>query len=193
MSVPDPIERFRELLAQAKAQETHDATAVALATADASGRPAVRMVLLKDADEHGLVFYTNYGSRKAGELGRNPQAALCFFWPVLYTQVRVEGLVSPVSEAESDAYFASRPRGHQLAAWASRQSAPLESRRDLIESYEQAEARFGEGKIARPPYWGGYRLHPSAIEFWHGFENRLHDRLLYRRSGETWSCERLHP
>jgi pyridoxamine 5'-phosphate oxidase len=193
MSAPDPIVRFKELLAQARATEVHDATAVTLATADASGRPAARMVLLKDIDELGFVFFTNYGSRKAAHLTENPRAALCFFWPALYTQVRVEGEVTRVSEGESDAYFASRPRGHQLAAWASRQSARLESRLDLILSYEKAEARFGDGPVVRPPYWGGYRLRPVAIEFWHGFENRLHDRLLYERAGEGWSFARLHP
>lgn len=193
MSAPDPIDRFRELLEQARNTEAHDATAVALATADAEGRPAVRMVLLKDVDPRGFTFFTNYGSRKANDLIRNPRAALCFYWPALYTQVRVEGEVSPVSEAESDAYFASRPRGHQLATWASRQSARLENRRELLESYQRAEARFGDGPIVRPPYWGGYRLGPVAIEFWHGFDNRLHDRLLYRRDGEGWSCDRLHP
>ena len=194
MSEPHPVERFRELLAQARTTEAHDPTAVTLATASAEGRPAARMVLLKDVDDEGaFVFFTNYGSRKASDLTVNPQAALCFYWPVMYTQVRVEGETSRVSEAESDAYFASRPRGHQLAAWASRQSARLESRRELTLRYERTEARFGDGPIVRPPFWGGYRLRPLAIEFWHGFENRLHDRLLFRRSGGSWSCDRLHP
>lgn len=193
MSAPHPIDRFRELLEQARTTEAHDATAVTLATADPDGRPAARMVLLKDVDDRGFAFFTNYGSRKASDLTRNPRGALCFYWPAMYTQVRVEGEVSRVSEAESDEYFASRPRGHQLAAWASRQSARLESRLDLIEAYEKTEARFGDGPIVRPPYWGGYRLWPVAIEFWHGFDNRLHDRLLYRREGGGWSCDRLHP
>ena len=193
MSAPDPIDRFRELLEQARSTETHDATAMTLATADAEGRPAARMVLLKGVDERGFTFFTNYGSRKASHLTSNPRAALCVYWPGLYTQVRVEGEVGRVSEAESDEYFASRPRGHQLAAWASRQSARLENRRDLLESYEKVEARFGDGPIVRPPYWGGYRLWPLAIEFWHGFENRLHDRLRYRRDGQGWSGDRLNP
>lgn len=193
MSLPDPIEKFRELLERARAVEAADPTAVALATADPEGRPAARMVLLKEVDERGFVFFTNYGSRKAQDLGRNPRAALCFYWPSLLTQVRVEGGVERVGEQESDEYFATRPRGHQLAAWSSRQSAPLRERRDLLQRYEEMEARFGEGSIPRPPFWGGFRLSPEAIEFWHGFESRLHDRLLYRREGRSWSCARLNP
>ncbi len=193
MSAPHPIDRFKELFAQAQNTEVNDATAVALATADAEGRPSARMVLLKGVDGRGFSFFTNSGSRKASDLTRNPRAALCFFWPGMYTQVRVEGTVDKVSEAESDEYFASRPRGHQIAAWASRQSTPVENRLCLLESYEQEEGRFGDGPIVRPPYWGGYRLWPLAIEFWHGFENRLHDRLHYRRDGEAWIFDRLNP
>jgi pyridoxamine 5'-phosphate oxidase len=151
------------------------------------------MVLLKGADEQGFVFFTSYASRKAAELERNPHAALCFFWPAMYTQVRVEGRTAKVSGEESDAYFASRPRGHQLAAWASRQSTPLEDRRELLGRYQEVEARFGDGPIVRPPSWGGYRLVPGAVEFWHGFENRLHDRLRYERQGTVWTCVRLNP
>lgn len=193
MSAADPIARFQELFAQARATEAADATAVSLATVDAAGQPSVRMVLLKGVDEDGFSFFTNYGSRKAGELAQNPRAALCCFWPGMYTQVRIEGSALKSTETESDAYFASRPRGHQLAAWASRQSAVLESRLELQARYEETEAHFGGGPIARPPYWGGFRLSPATIEFWHGFENRLHDRLLYKRDREGWSCDRLHP
>ena len=193
MSDQDPIEKFRELLERAQAAETADPTAVALATADGEGRPAARIVLLKSVDTRGFVFFTNYGSRKASDLARNPRGALCFFWPALSTQVRAEGAVERVDEAESDAYFASRPRGHQLATWASRQSALLADRRELLERYHEAEARFGDGEVSRPPWWGGFRLRPESIEFWHGFENRLHDRLLYRRDGEGWSTVRLNP
>ena len=193
MSAQDPLEKFRELLAQAHAAETADPTAVALATADGEGRPAARIVLLKGVDARGFVFFTNYGSRKASDLARNPRAALCFYWPALSTQVRAEGAVERVDEAESEAYFASRPQGHKLAAWASRQSALLADRRELIERYDAAEARFGDGEVSRPPWWGGFRLRPESIEFWHGFENRLHDRLLYRREGEGWSSVRLNP
>ena len=193
MTAQDPIEKFRELLERAHAAEAADPTAVALATADGEGRPAARMVLLKGIDPRGFVFFTNYGSGKASDLARNPRAALCFHWPALSTQVRAEGAVERVEEAESDAYFASRPRGHQLATWASRQSAPLTDRRELLERYHEAEARFGDGDVTRPPWWGGFRLRPLSIEFWHGFENRLHDRLLYRREGESWSSVRLNP
>jgi pyridoxamine 5'-phosphate oxidase len=193
MNTPDPLEKFRELLERAHAAETADPTAVALATADGEGRPAARMVLLKGVDDRGFLFFTNYGSRKASDLARNPRAALCFFWPVLQTQVRAEGGVERVSEAESDAYFASRPQGHKLAAWASRQSALLGDRRELLDRYHEAEARFGDGEITRPPWWGGFRLRPLSIEFWHGFENRLHDRLLYRRETDGWSAVRLNP
>ncbi|HVQ31474.1 MAG TPA: pyridoxamine 5'-phosphate oxidase [Vicinamibacteria bacterium] len=193
MNPQDPLEKFGELLERAREAETADPTAVALATADGEGRPTARMVLLKGVDARGFVFFTNYGSRKAGELDRNPRAALCFYWPALATQVRVEGEVERTSEAESDAYFASRPRGHNLATWASRQSAVLADRRELLDRYHEAEGRFGDGEITRPPWWGGFRLRPVSIEFWHGFENRLHDRLLYRREGETWSVVRLNP
>ena len=193
MSDRDPIEKFRDLLERAHAAETADPTAVALATADGEGRPAVRIVLLKGVDTRGFVFFTNYGSGKASDLARNPRAALCFYWPALATQVRAEGAVERVDEAESDEYFASRPQGHKLAAWASRQSALLTDRRELIDRYQEAEARFGDGPVARPPWWGGFRLRPESIEFWHGFENRLHDRLLYRREGQGWSSQRLNP
>jgi len=193
MSAQDPFEKFSELFDRAREAETADATAVALATVDGEGRPSARMVLLKGVDARGFVFFTNYASRKASDLARNPRAALCFYWPALYTQVRAEGEVARVEEPESDAYFASRPRGHKLATWASRQSAVLADRRELLERYHEAEGRFGDGEIARPPWWGGFRLRPETIEFWHGFENRLHDRLLYRREGDAWTIERLNP
>ena len=193
MSDQDPLEKFRELLERAQAAETADPTAMALATSDGEGRPRVRMVLLKGVDARGFAFFTNYGSGKASDLARNPRAASCFYWPALATQVRVEGSVERVDEAESDEYFASRPLGHKLAAWASRQSAVLADRRELIDRYQAAEARVGDGPVSRPPWWGGFRLRPESIEFWHGFENRLHDRLLYRREGEGWSSVRLNP
>ena len=193
MKREDPIARFRELLERAHAAETADPTAVALATSDGLGRPAVRMVLLKGVDERGFLFFTNYGSGKAKDLGQNPRAALCFYWPALQTQVRVEGTVARAGEEESDEYFASRPRGHQLAAWASRQSAVLEERRELLERYREVETRFADSPIPRPPFWGGFRLEPSSIEFWHGFENRLHDRQLFRREAASWSGVRLNP
>jgi pyridoxamine 5'-phosphate oxidase len=193
MADDDPIARFRELFEQARAAETHDHTAVCLATADAEGRPAARMVLLKGVDEAGFIFYTSYASRKGSDLALNPRAALCFFWPALYTQVRVEGRVERVSAEESDAYFTSRPRGHQLAAWASRQGEVLTGRHGLLERYDELAARFGEEPIPRPPYWGGYRLRPDRVEFWHGFENRLHDRILFSRTAAGWTESRLNP
>ena len=188
----DPITRFQQLFARAGASEP-DATAFALATADASGAPSVRMVLLKAVNAAGFVFFTNYESRKARELAANPRAALCFYWPTLGVQVRVEGVVERVTAAESDAYFATRPRESQLAAWASRQSRPLASPDALREGFERTGARFAGQPVPRPPVWGGYRVHPQRIEFWHSGEHRLHDRILYTRAGEGWRIERLFP
>ena len=189
----DPIAAFREGLARARGSEPGDPTVAALATADTAGRPAVRMVLLKQIGENGLVFFTNYESRKARHLAANPWAALCVYWPTIHLQVRAEGTVERVPDAESDAYFATRPRDSQIAAWASRQSAPLRERRELEARVEAVEARFGGGPVSRPPFWGGYRLLPERIELWRGREHRLHDRILYRRSGKGWERERLYP
>jgi pyridoxamine 5'-phosphate oxidase len=188
----DPVVRFQELFARAHASEP-DATAVALATADASGAPSVRMVLLKAADAAGFVFFTNYESRKARELEVNPRAALCFYWPTLGVQVRVEGGVARVSAAESEAYFATRARDSQLGAWASRQSQPLASPEALREEFARASARFAGQTVPRPPAWGGFRVRPQRIEFWQSAEHRLHDRVLYTREGEGWKVERLFP
>ena len=189
----DPVELFQELFARALEAEAADATAMALATADASGRPAVRMVLLKGADAQGFVFYTNLGSRKAADLGANPRAALCFHWPALGCQVRVEGDVQPVSEGEADAYFASRPRGSQVGAWASRQSAPLASREVLLSRYAELEKQFEGGDVPRPGFWSGFRLVPSRIEIWQSDTFRLHHRRLYTRQGDGWEMELLQP
>ncbi len=189
----DPIAEFESALAEARRRETVDATACALATADAAGRPAVRMVLLKQVDERGFVFHTNYGSRKAHQLAENPYAALCFHWPTLARQVRVEGPAERLPPEESDAYFASRARGSQIAAWASRQSEPLDSRARLIGRVAALEARFAGRSVPRPEFWGGYRLRPERMEFWWNQLHRLHDRLLYLRRGEGWSVERLYP
>lgn len=189
----DPIERFIDLFERAKEKETSDATAVSLATADAAGRPTARMVLLKQVDQQGFVFYTNYESRKALELAANPQAALCFHWPSLGRQVRIEGVVEMISAAESDAYFASRSRGSQIGAWTSKQSAPLASRAELVARYVSLQARYAGRGVPRPPHWGGYRLRPDRMEFWCNQEYRLHDRIAYTRGGDGWSAQRLCP
>ena len=193
MPSDDPIGRVRELLERAQSIEGKDARSVALATADASGRPSLRMVVLSGLEEEGLVFFTSYRSRKARELEANPWAALCFHWPALAVQVRVEGTVAPLEAEASDSYFAGRPRGHRVTAWASPQSELLESRQDLLARVRDVEARFEGRDVPRPEHWGGYRLRPERIEFWHGFENRLHERLLHLREGAGWTVQRLGP
>ena len=189
----DPIAEFRELLEKARRSEAGDATACCLATADPAGRPAARMVLLKGVDEDGFVFYTNYTSRKAVELDANPRAALCFYWSSLNRQVRVEGPVARLPDAESDAYFASRPHGSRIAAWASKQTQPLPSRADLVARVAKYEARFLGREVPRPDFWGGYRLKPERMEIWHNQPHRLHDRFLYLFTPDGWSRERLYP
>ena len=166
---------------------------MALATADTGGRPAVRMVLLKHADERGFVFYTNLESPKAADLRNNPRAALCFHWPVLERQVRIDGRVGPVSDAEADAYFATRPRLSQLGAWASRQTQPIAGRFVLEQTVAAAALRFPLGAVPRPPYWSGYRVTPEVIEFWHQRPFRHHDRQRFTREGEGWRHEWLFP
>lgn len=192
---PDPLHQFARWLDQAVAASLIEPNAMALATATPDGRPSVRMVLLKGFDPGGFVFYTNYESRKGGELAANPSAALVFYWGALERQVRVEGRVSRVDAAQSDAYFYSRPTGSQLGAAASRQSQVLPNREALEAGVAALAARYGDQVIPRPDYWGGYRLAPSSIEFWQGRANRLHDRLRYRREPErdAWSIERLSP
>ncbi len=193
MSAPDPIAEFRAHFDRAAAVAEVDETAAALATADAGGRPSVRMVLLKAVDERGFVFYTNYGSRKAAELEANPRAALCFHWDPIDLQVRIEGAVTRVSAEESDAYFATRPRGSQLGAWASEQSRPLASRFSLLRRYLALQLQYAGREVPRPPHWGGFRLAPERIEFWSSERFRLHDRRLFTRRGDGWEMTRLQP
>ena len=188
----DPLGLFAEAFAEAAAAERADPTAVALATVGPSGAPSVRMVLFKDADPRGFTFFTHYESRKARELAAEPRAALCFYWPAIGVQVRAEGLTERLTDAESDAYFATRPRQSQLGAWASRQSQPLGSREELLARVAEMEARF-PGRVPRPPFWGGYRLTPTRIEFWRAGEARLHDRIAYERTPAGWRAERLYP
>ena len=189
----DPIDLFQSWFAEAVRAEPQDPNAVALATADASGRPSVRMVLLKDADARGFVFYTNLESRKGLELQANPRAALCFHWKSLDRQVRVEGGIEPVAEAEADSYFASRDRASQIGAWASQQSRPLESRFALERRLAEFTAKFHIGTVPRPPFWSGFRLVPETIEFWQERPFRLHDRTVYHRDGSAWSARKLYP
>ena len=189
----DPIDRFQDALRRARVSEPQAGVAVALATADADGAPSVRMVLLRDVDARGFVIYTNRTSRKGLVMEANPRAALCFYWASLNEQVRVEGPVERVRDEESDAYFASRPRGSQVGAWASRQSAVLASREELEAAMLEAEERFAGGPVPRPPFWGGYRVRPVRIEFWREGANRLHERVLYERDGEGWRTALLSP
>jgi len=189
-----PIAQFLALQAAAAPGEPEQATAATLATADLEGRPSARIVLVKSAGEAGFVFFTNRESRKGRELEVNPWAALCFFWPSMTRQVRIEGPVEWLEDEASDAYFASRPRGSQVGAWASRQSAALPSREALVGRVARVEARFAGQAVPRPPFWGGYRLLAQRIEFWHGRDSRLHDRLLYERDGGgEWRQTRLSP
>ncbi|AOS43973.1 Pyridoxine/pyridoxamine 5'-phosphate oxidase [Lacunisphaera limnophila] len=193
MQLPDPHRLFQEWFAEARDREKGDPTAMALATADATGRPAVRMVLLKHADARGFVFYTNLDSPKADDLRANPRAELCLHWPALERQVRVSGKAEATTEAEADAYFATRPRLSQLGAWASHQSRPMNGRYELEQAVTKEAMRFGVGTVPRPPFWSGFRVVPTQIEFWHQRPFRHHDRQRFTLIGSAWHHEWLFP
>jgi len=188
----DPVEQLQAWLREAESASPQ-ANAMTLATADRSGRPSARQVLLRGVDPRGLVFFTNRTSRKASELAENPRAALVLHWYELGRQVRVEGPVEEVEDAESQAYWRTRPRGSQIAAWASPQSQVVASRGELDDRYDAAERELGGGDVPLPDFWGGYRVVPDTIELWQHRENRLHDRVRYRRSDGGWTRERLAP
>lgn len=190
---PNPISLFHEWMAEAEKSEINDPSAMSLATATKDAIPSVRMVLLKGADEKGFVFYTNLGSRKAGELLENPHAALCLHWKSLRKQVRVEGAIEPVSAQEADAYFQSRARVSRIGAWASKQSQEMEGRWELEKRVAEFTAKFGIGEIPRPDFWSGFRLKPRQIEFWADQKFRLHDRIVYKMKDDDWDIVRLYP
>lgn len=189
----DPTALLASWIEDAGGENSIEAVAMCLATVDSDGKPSARIVLLRGLDRDGLRFFTSYTSRKGRELAANPFAAATFYWPNLSRQVRVEGQVAMLSENESDAYFASRPRGHRLAAWSSEQSEPIDSTEILVERFAHFDQRFEDQDVPRPHSWGGYRLVPSRFEFWISRPNRMHDRLVYTRYGATWKISRLQP
>ena len=189
----DPFQQFDAWFADAAVSEPNDPNAMTLATATPDGRPSARVVLLKDHDARGFVFYTNKQSRKGAELSANRHASLLFFWKSLHRQVRIEGVVSDVTDAEADAYYASRPRDSRLGAWASLQSQPLPEREALLRRLHEAGARYPAEVVPRPPHWSGYRLAPDYFEFWQDMPFRLHDRTIYQRDGGSWTQGKLYP
>ncbi len=190
---PDPYAMFREWFEVVRTAGVLEPNAMVLSTAAADGQPSARTVLLKGLTDDGFVFFTNYESRKARELGANPRCSLLFGWYQLQRQVRVEGLATRIPRADTEAYFASRPRDSQLGAWASAQSAVVGSRAELEAAYAEAEQRYAGTDIPAPPHWGGYLVTPERVEFWQGRRSRMHDRLAYRREASGWTTERLAP
>lgn len=191
---PNPVEQFKVWFEQAIAAQLPEPNAMTIATARPDGRPSARLVLLKDYDERGFVFYTNYESNKGQQLLKNPWAAIVFWWAELERQVRIEGPVEKVSAEEADAYFESRPKGSQLGAWTSNQSQVIPSREVLEQRLQQLQEKYENQQVPRPPHWGGFRVIPAEIEFWQGRPSRLHDRLLYRRGDDgSWTIQRLSP
>lgn len=189
----DPFSQFKYWFEQAISAQLPEPNAMILSTVSASGAPSSRTVLLKELDSQGFVFFSNYASRKGREIAVNQQVCLLFYWAELERQVRIEGQIETISAADSDAYFASRPRGSQLGAWASSQSERLDSRETLEQTLQALEQEYADKAIPRPPHWGGYRVVPNAVEFWQGRPSRLHDRLLYQLEGQTWRVSRLSP
>ncbi len=191
--LPNPIAQFNLWFNQAVSANLPEPNAMSLATASKNGKVSSRILLLKEVDQKGFVFFSNYGSNKGKQLDENPGAAMVFLWLALERQVRIEGNVSKIDKTESDIYFSTRPRESQLGAWASNQSSKIASRKELIDRYNQLEQQYTNKPIPRPPYWGGYRLEPIEIEFWQGRPGRLHDRIWYHKQGEQWKCERIAP
>jgi pyridoxamine 5'-phosphate oxidase len=190
---PDPVERFRRWAEEARTAGSAMADTTILATASSEGVPSARAVILRGLDHRGFVFFTNYESPKARDLAANPTAALLFLWPELHRQVRVTGRVERVSREESEAYFATRPPGHRLGAWASPQSKVIRGRGELDRAFDEVRTRFPGEEVPLPPFWGGYRVVPGSMEFWQGRENRLHDRVRYTLGHRAWGVERLAP
>lgn len=190
---PEPIAQFEQWFDEAEANGVPEPHVMVLSTVDTLGQPSSRIVLLRGLDSEGFTFFSNYTSRKAVEISSNAQAALLFYWPRMHRQVRVEGLVSFADAETSDRYFKQRPRGSQIGAWASPQSATIPDRQALEENVERYARRFADSEVPRPSYWGGYILRPQSVEFWQGRENRLHDRMRYRLVRDQWKIERLAP